>query len=118
MTGWDDSTIEALRTHAKGEPVSKTVTTGIDDYNARAVSERASLDLDQVLKEFGDKRITLIETLRDLPDEKFNVPLNFPWGEFGSLAYLIEIFVDHEEELAEHLHLWLKNPDEPLVGRH
>lgn len=118
VSGWDDSTVQALRAHAQGQPVGQTAANGIDDYNARAVSERQSMDLDETLKEYGDQRLALIQALRDLPDEKFNVPLDFPWGEFGTVAYMIEIFVDHEEELAEHLQLWMRNPDEPLVGRH
>ncbi len=118
VSGWDDSVIQALRTHGLGKPVDKTVTEGIDAYNAQAVSERATLDLDDILKEYGDKRLALIQAVRDLPEDKLNLPLDFPWGEFGSVAYMIEIFVDHEEELAGHLDLWLKNPDEPLVGRH
>ena len=80
VTGWDDSTIQALQAHAKGEPVSQTVLNGIHDYNARAVSARESLDLEKILKEYDHKRLTLIDMLRELPDEKFNVPLNFPWG--------------------------------------
>lgn len=118
VSGWDDATIEALKTHARGEPVSETVANGIDEYNAAAVAARASMDLDGVLQEYGDRRLALLEALRALPDDQFNVPLDFPWGEFGTVAYMIEIFVDHEEELTEHLQLWLKNPDEPLVGRH
>ena len=118
VSGWDDATIEALHAHAMGEPVAQTVTHGIDEYNATAVSQRAALDLDQILKEMADKRAALIQALHDLPDERFNVPLDFPWGESGSVAYMIEIFVDHEEELAEHLHKWMKNPDQPLIGKH
>jgi hypothetical protein len=118
VTGWDDATVQGLRSHARGEAVEKTVTNGIDDYNEIAVAGRQSQDLDLILKEYGDKRLDLIQALRDLPDEKFNVPLDFPWGEYGSVAYMIEIFVDHEEELAEDLQIWLKNPDAPLVGKH
>ncbi|HEY2980522.1 MAG TPA: maleylpyruvate isomerase N-terminal domain-containing protein [Anaerolineales bacterium] len=118
LSGWDDSTIEALRAHARGEPVGTTVARGIDAYNAQTVSTRAELDLEHILKEWATTRQSLLQALRDLPDEKFNVPLNMPWGETGSVAYFIEIFVDHDEEHAEHLHVWLKNPDVPLTGRH
>ena len=118
ISGWDDSTIEALRAHAKGEPVGTTVARGIDDYNSKTVYTRETLDLDHVLKEWEATRVELIKALTDLPDEKYHVPLNFPWGEFGTIAYFIEIFVDHEEEHAEHLMLWMKNPNEPLLGRH
>jgi hypothetical protein len=118
LSGWDDSTIEALRAHARGEPVGKTVARGIDAYNASTVSTREALDLDHIFKEWNATRETLIQALNDLPDEKFNEPLNFPWGESGTVAYFLEIFIDHDEEHAEHLHAWLANPDVPLREQH
>ena len=118
LSGWDDSTIETLHAHARGEPVGTTVARGINDYNAKTVYTRETLDLDHVLKEWDATRQNLIQALTELPDEKYHVPLSFPWGEFGTVAYFIEIFVDHDEEHAEHLTQWMRNPDEPLVGRH
>jgi hypothetical protein len=59
----------------------------------------------------------VIQALKDLPDEKFNQPLTFPWGEEGTIAYLIEIFVEHDEHHAVHLAAWLKNPNE-VLGKH
>jgi len=117
MSGWDDAIIEALQAHAKDKPVGTTVTTGINAYNASTVNTRESLDLDHVIKEWHATRETLIKSLNDLPDAKFNQALTFPWGEPGTVAYLIEIFVEHEEYHGAHLAEWLKNPDEP-VGEH
>jgi hypothetical protein len=118
LSGWDDSTIEALRAHARGEPVGTTVARGIDAYNAQTVSTRETLDLDHTLKEWESTRQELLQALRDLPDGKFNEPLAFPWGEPGTVAYLLEIFVDHDEEHAEHLATWLQNPDQALTVGH
>jgi len=117
MSGWDDAVIEALQAHAKDEPISTTVTAGIDAYNASTVNTRESLDFNHIVKEWRATRETLIKTLNDLPDNKFNQALTFPWGEPGTVAYLIEIFVEHEEFHGAHLAEWLKNPDEP-VGEH
>jgi len=117
MSGWDDVIIEALRAHAQNEPISTTVTAGIDAYNASTVNTRESLDFDHTVKEWHATREQLIQTLKDLPDTKFNQALTFPWGEPGTVAYLIEIFVEHEEYHGAHLAEWLKNPDE-LVGEH
>ena len=117
MSGWDDVIIEALQAHAKDEPVSTTVTTGIDNYNANTVTTRKSLNLEQVTLEWKATRESLFKALEELPNEKFNQPLTFPWGETGTVAYLIEIFVEHEEFHRKHLGEWVKNPDQ-IVGEH
>ena|GEM_PF-361933 len=117
ISGWDDVVIDALKAHGKNEPVSQTVSRGINAYNAQTVASRAALNLDQTQKEFHVTRAALIQALNELPDEKFNQPLTFPWGELGTVAYLIEIFVEHEEYHAGHLEQWLKNPDN-MIGEH
>jgi hypothetical protein len=60
----------------------------------------------------------IIQALRDLPEEKFHQPLTFPWGETGTVAYLVEIFVEHEEEHAAHLREWLKDPGQVIAEGH
>ena len=103
LSGWDDAIVEALETHAKGEPVSTTVSAGINAYNAKTVHTRESLSFEQVIKEWKTTRELVFQALEDLPDEKFNHQLTFPWGEPGTVAYFIEIFVEHEEHHAAHL---------------
>ena len=117
ISGWDDVIIEALTTHAKGEPITPTVSRGINAYNAETTTSRQSLDLELTKKEFQNTRLGLIQALNDLPDEKFNQPLIFPWGETGTVAYLVEIFIEHEEYHCNHVRTWLNNPDE-IVGGH
>ena len=117
ISGWDDATIEALQAHAHGEPVSTTVSRGIDAYNAKTVSTRESLSFEQVTQEWRSTREALVQALEELPDEKYNQSLTFPWGETGTVAYLIEIFVEHEEYHAGHLARWVQNPDE-VIGEH
>jgi hypothetical protein len=117
LSGWDDVIIEALQTHARGEPVSTTVSTGINAYNAKTVHTRESLSLEQVVREWKATRELVVQALKDLPDVKFNQQLTFPWGESGTVAYFIEIFVEHEEHHAGHLTKWLENPDE-IIGEH
>jgi uncharacterized damage-inducible protein DinB len=117
ISGWDDVIIEALTTHAKGEPITPTVSRGINAYNAETTTSRQTLSLELTRKEFQSTRLALIQALNDLPDEKFNQPLIFPWGEIGTVAYLIEIFVEHEEYHCAHVRAWLKNPGE-IIGEH
>lgn len=117
LSGWDDAIIEALQAHGRGEPVKTTVSTGINAYNAKTVHTREALSLEQVLKEWKATGNLVYQELESLPNEKFNLPLVFPWGEPGTVAYLIEIFVEHDEHHANHLAKWLENPDE-IVGEH
>jgi len=117
ITGWDDVIIEALTTHAKGQPIKPTVSRGINAYNAETTTSRQSLNFEQSRKEFQSTRQALIQVLNDLPDEKFNQPLIFPWSEVGTVAYLIEIFIEHEEYHCNHIRAWLQNPDK-IIGEH
>ena len=118
MSGWDDAVIEALRAHAKGQPIEIRAPRGVDDYNAQTVSTRETLDYDHVRREWDRTHELIMEALRDLPEEKLHQPLTFPWGEHGTVAYLVEIFVEHEEEHAHHLREWLKNPNEVFADKH
>ena len=114
MSGWDDVLIDALQAHKNDEPVSPSVTTGINNYNAKTVTTRKSLTFEQVIKEWETTRENLIHALENLPDEKFNQSLTFPWGEKGTVANLIGIFVEHEEFHGKHLEEWIENTDQPL----
>lgn len=114
VSGWDDVVIEALRAHAVSEPITPSVSRGIDTYNAHAVTSRESLDLEHAKRELETTRELLIQTFNDLPDEKFNQPLTFPWGETGTVAYLVEIFIEHEELHTYHLCKWKENPGETI----
>jgi hypothetical protein len=114
LSAWDAAVVEALHAHAKGEPVPQTAARGINSYNAHAITERKKIDLEASKREFHSSRMAVIQALKDLPDAKFNEPLLFPWGEYGTVAYFIEIFVDHDEHHTKHLAGWLKNPREVI----
>ncbi len=116
IAGWDDVVVEALQAHAHGEPIPQTAACGINAYNARTVSTREALDLDHTWREFEVSRRMLIQALSDLPAEKFDQRMVFPWGETGSVADLIEIFIEHDETHAGHLEEWLQHPDQVIAG--
>ncbi len=117
ISGWDDAMVEALRAHAKNEPIPQSAARGINAYNAQTVSTREAIDLEHTRREFDVSRQAVIQALRDLPDEKYDQTLVFPWGDSGTVADLIEIFIEHDEHHADHLAAWLKNPDE-VLGNH
>jgi hypothetical protein len=118
MSGWDDAVIESLRAHKEGLPFVIPAARGINAYNAQTVSTREALDYDRVRREWDRTHELILQALRDLPDEKFHQALTFPWGETGTVSYLVEIFVEHEEEHAAHLREWLKNPNEVIAEEH
>lgn len=118
MSGWDDAVIESLRAHKEGQPFMIPAARGINAYNAQTVSTREALDYDHIRREWDRTHELIIQAILDLPEEKIQQPLTFPWGETGSVAYLVEIFVDHEEEHAEHLRRWLINPGMKIAESH
>lgn len=120
MSGWDDAVLAALQSHAINQPASVDdfAARGINEYNAQTVSTREGLSYDHIRREWDRTHELIIKALNDLPLEKYHQALTFPWGEDGTVAYLVEIFVHHEEEHAEHLREWLKNPDQPHAEKH
>lgn len=117
ISGWDDVIIDALIAHAKSEPITPTILRGNDAYNVETTTSRQSLDLEHTKKEFQSTRKILIKALNDLPDEKLDQLLVFPWGDPGTVADLIEIFIKHEESHCADVRAWLKNPNE-IIGEH
>ena len=118
MSGWDDAVLESLRSHANSAPFMISAPRGIDAYNEQTVSTRETLDYDHIRREWDRSHDLIIQAVRDLPEEKLTQPLTFPWGEFGTVAYMVEIFVEHEEEHAHHLREWLKKPDAVFAEQH
>jgi len=115
ISGWDDAIVEALEAHAKNEPIPQSAARGIDAYNAQTVSTRETLDLAHSRGEFNVGHERVIQALKNLPDERFDQPLVFPWGGHGTAEDLIEIFVEHDQEHTKHLSAWLKKPNEIIV---
>jgi len=118
LSGWDDAIIASLNAHAKNEPVPLTAARGINAYNANTVATREALSLEHSRREFDRSREEVIEAIRNLPDEKFDQSFTFAWGDTGTVADLVKIFADHDEEHAGHLATWLKHPDQPIIGEH
>ncbi len=115
MTGWDDATIDSLRSHVVDRPPSIPAIRSLDEYNADTVSSREDLDYDQVLKEWRLTRQVLRTLIEQMPVDKFLEPLVVPWGEKTTVAFLVEMFRDHEEEHVHDILEWAKEPSRPLA---
>src|ERR1700690_993915 len=70
VSGWGDAMVEALEAHAKNEPVPQSAARGINAYNAQTVETRQTLNLEHSRREFTAGHARVIQTLRNLPDEK------------------------------------------------
>ncbi len=100
LAGWDDATITALRAFSAGQPTPLFALRGIDFYNAQTVAERAGLQYEQIVQEWELAREQLKAILNDLPAERLGDKLVSPWGPIMSVARLVAIMADHEEEHA------------------
>ncbi len=118
MTGWDDAVIASLHAHLSGNEPGTPAERGIDEYNESTVTTREPLDYDHIRKEWQQTRETLINIIQGMPEQKFQEALILPWGEKGTVKYLVDIFVHHEHTHARDIAEWLKNPKQSLVGRH
>ncbi len=98
LTGWDAVVTASLREHAAGRSPAAPVLNGIDAYNAESIHTRETLDDEHILKEWEQAREELKAAIRDVPPERLNVPLLFPWGRTGSVRQLVEVLVEHEGE--------------------
>ena len=103
LTGWDEATTASLRAHAGGKEPGTPAYRGIDFYNAQSVATRMTLEYRHVVSEWDVAREDLKAAIRDLPEEKFEEVLIYPWGQSGSVMKLVGIMIDHEHEHAEEL---------------
>ena len=114
MTGWDDATIDSLRAHVVMRPPSTPAIQSLDIYNDSTVTSRKDLNYEQVLREWRLTRQVLRTVIEQMPEDKFLEPLIVPWGRKETVAFLVEMFRDHEEEHLKDINEWIKNPDQPL----
>jgi len=117
MTGWDDAIVASLRAHVSGIQPGTPADRGIDEYNASTVTTREALEYGHIRMEWQQTREIVKNLILDMPDENFQKSLILPWGEKGTVEYLVRIFVHHEHEHADDIAEWLKDPQRPLVNK-
>lgn len=113
LAGWDDATIAALKAFVCGEAPPVPAVRGIDVYNSETVAERTSLDYEQIVKEWEWVREQLKALVNELPPEKLEATIVSPWGPSMTVAQLITVMTDHEEEHAVHIQAQRANPGQP-----
>ncbi len=96
FAGWDDATIASVRGCLAGQNPIIVAPRGADEYNARTVSERETLPLGHIIKEWELNRELLLDLVEQIPEEKFDTQTIYPWGEEGMLGNLIIGMAEHE----------------------
>ena len=103
LAGWDDACIAALNALSAGAAGPTPAVVGFDPFNAASVGKRMDLSLAEVIADWDARRDLFLKAIRDLPEEKVDAVMVFPWGPSGTLAEMVAIFVEHEREHAEEI---------------
>lgn len=103
IAGWDEVATAALRAHADGAVPPPLDPPGIDDCNEIMVRKCEALSYDEVVQYWRQARRELKNTLMDMPADKLNEQLLYPWGERGNAARIVAILAGHEKEHADEI---------------
>ncbi len=115
VTGWDDATIETLRAHIEGRPLSIPDISDLDEYNEKSVSSRTGLDNEQILREWRSNRQILRTIIEEMSEDSFSIPVSVPWGGKSKIIDMMEMFCEHEDTHTRDVRKWLQHPDKPLM---
>ena len=102
---WDRVLIHTIQTFLEGsEYIIPGMAGDETDYNQEKFLEQRKLPTSQILQEWNQASKDFIEAVQQIPTDKFNDELAYPWGdERGSLAVMIEYMVDHDGEHQEEI---------------
>ncbi len=67
------------------------------DYNGPAADARKLWTMDQVWAEYESAHDELKQIVTELPKEKWNGLMMYPWNERGTVENLIRVMMKHEE---------------------
>jgi hypothetical protein len=98
ITAWEIVIEKALKAYQAGDPPYFLREQDFDVFNQESVDYRSSWSLAQVLGEWRKIRSDLKETIQKLDESDLGEELVLPWGSERSIAELIEIAGEHEEE--------------------
>jgi hypothetical protein len=116
FTGWDDAVIASLRSHAAGGVPAIVAERGPNFYNAATVTEREALSFEHINQEWQLTHEQLKIAIRDLPSEKMDEIIVFPWGQTGNIEDLvIGLTTDHEVSHAKDIEKYLENKQQDKV---
>ena len=117
LAGWDDATIQSLKTFTTGQPPVVLVDRGADFYNAQVIDQRKELAFQQIVREWEWVGGQLSALLDQLPDENLTADIVSPWGQTFPVVQLLEIMIQHEEEHADAIRAAMNN-SKPSEHKH
>jgi hypothetical protein len=100
IIGWDEASTVSIRAHIRGDDAGAPAARGIDSYNEVSVATRVILSYGQMVKEWEQARKHFKAAILDIPPEKVHDPMLYPWGDTGTAANLVRIFIHHEYQHA------------------
>jgi hypothetical protein len=89
FTGWDDAVLASLKSHAAGGAPTVVAPRGPDVYNAATVDERETLSFEHIYREWQTTHEQLKIAIQELPSEKIDEVIVFPWGQKGTVEDLV-----------------------------
>jgi hypothetical protein len=75
----------------------------MDAYNAETVTSRESIPYEVTQREWEASRAELLALLRKMTDDQLHTSFVLPWGAYGTIENLVEIFTEHEETHAREI---------------
>jgi len=103
ITGWDDAVIASIKSFLAHEIPATPVSRGLDAYNADTVSSREAIPYEVTQREWEASRVELLSLLQKMTDAQLHTPFVLPWGAYGTIENLVEIFTEHEETHAKEI---------------
>ena len=103
ITGWDDAVIASIKSFLTHEIPATPASRGIDAYNADTVSSREAIPYEVTQREWEASRTELLALLQKMTDEQLHTSFVLPWGAYGTIENLVEIFTEHEETHAKEI---------------
>ena len=97
ITGWDDAIIASIKSFLAHEIPATPASLGMDAYNAETVTSRESIPYEITQREWEASRAELLALLKKMTDDQLHMPFVLPWGAYGTIENLVEIFTEHEE---------------------
>jgi hypothetical protein len=113
MAGWDECIAAALEAHSRGETPTSAGIHEPDIFNQQAVRAREALSPEQVAADWEAQRQNLIRVIEQMPEESFQAPALFPWGQVGAVEDVVRGFAAHERRHAEEIHRLTRLAGEP-----
>jgi len=109
FTGWDDAVLASLKSHAAGGVPTVVADRDPDAYNSAIVTERETLSSEHIYQEWQTTHEQLKIAIRELPPEKMDEEIVFPWGQTGNVEDLvIGLTTEHEVSHAKDIQELLK----------